>query len=161
MGRKAIPVDIQVASGTRISKERIKERREMEKKLRGNSDKIFPPEWLDSVALEQWERLTRELNELDLLSNCDVDALAVYCDAYSKYLDANNKLKQEGMFVEYTNKSGATNTIEHPAVRVMLKYQDVMRKLSIEFGLTPSARAKLAMKKSEDEPVNKFLKYVK
>jgi len=86
----------------------------------------------------------------------DITALAIYCDAYSRLLQANEEIETQGMFVEYTNKAGATNVIENPAVKTANKYADLIRKMCGEFGLTPSARCKLTLPKQEEKEETPF-----
>ena len=162
MSKKAIPISVQVAKGNpnRLTKSEIKRRQKNDENLKPNTNNIRPPTWLDTVALEEWERLSEELAELELLTNVDISLLAVYCDAYSRYLQATEALEREGMFVEYTNKGGATNVVEHPSVKAQIKYSELMRKIATEFGLTPASRAKIAIRQPDNEPKNKFMKYI-
>ena len=153
MGKRVIPIDVQLAKGNpnRLTKAEIEKRKKAEEKLTPNKDKIKCPSWLDKEAKKEWKRIYKELEELNLLTNVDITALAIYCDAYSKYIQANKEIAEKGMFVEYTNKYGATNTIENPAVNAAKKYAEIIRKMCSEFGLTPSARAKLTLPKTEEE----------
>lgn len=57
------------------------------------------------------------------------------------------------MMVEYTNKAAETSSVPHPLLPKARQLNDQMCRLEAEFGLTPSARAKLAMpKKKKEEP---------
>lgn len=153
MSRRVIPVSVQVAKGNpnRLTKSEIQARQEAEEKLKPNADNIKPPSWLDQIAKNEWNRVAKELEELNILTNVDIAALGMYCDAYSKYQFATKKINEEGMFIEYTNKAGATNVVEHPAVKAQVKYADLIKKLCGEFGLTPSSRAKITLPKQEEE----------
>ena len=152
MSRKVIPVSVQVAKGNpnRLTKAEIEARQQAEEQFKPNTDNIKPPIWLDAVGKKEWNRVAKELEELNILTNVDIAALGMYCDAYSKYQLATEKINKEGMFIEYTNKAGATNMIEHPAVKAQVKYADLIKKLCSEFGLTPSARAKITLPKQEE-----------
>ena len=153
MSRKVIPVSVQVAKGNpnRLTKAEIEARQQAEEQFKPNTDNINPPAWLDLVAKKEWNRIAKELEELNILTNVDIAALGMYCDAYSKYQLATEKINKEGMFIEYTNKAGATNMIEHPAVKAQVKYADLIKKLCSEFGLTPSARAKITLPRQHEE----------
>ena len=153
LGRKVIPVSVQIAKGNpnRLTKSEIAARLESEEKFKPNNDNIKPPTWLDKIGKKEWIRVASELEELEILTNVDVAALGMYCDAYSKYQLATKKINEEGMFIEYTNKAGATNIIEHPAVKAQVKYADLIKKLCSEFGLTPSSRARITLPKQEEE----------
>lgn len=161
-GRKAKPIGLHLIQGNRshLTKKEIKQRKKNEIKPR--ADNIERPEFLkhNPIAQREWRRLVKELKELGLLTNVDTTALAVYCDAYSKYVEATEALKREGVTIEYTNKAGHTNTLENPNVNVAKKYYKIMKDMMAEFGLTPAARAKLAIpkddKEEEDDPTAKF-----
>ncbi|MCL6453561.1 MAG: phage terminase small subunit P27 family [Alicyclobacillus sp.] len=154
MGRRAIPAHLQVLTGNknRLTKAELEQRVEAEKKLTPRADKVKPPAWLDPVAKREFKRLAAELQELDLLTNVDVNALAAYCDAYSDYVACTRIIREEGLLVEYTNKAAETNKVPHPLLSKKKQLHDQMRSLALEFGLTPSARAKLAMPKGEERP---------
>lgn len=153
MGRKVVPIAVNKKN---LTKAEIEARRKAEAKLQPNKDKIKCPSWLDKVAKKEWRRVRKELEDLNLLTNVDITALAIYCDAYSKLLQANEEIETSGMFVEYTNKAGATNVIENPAVKTANKYADLIRKMCGEFGLTPSARCKLTLPKQEEKKETPF-----
>ena len=152
MSRKVIPVSVQLAKGNpnRLTKAEIKARQEAEESFKPGNDNIKLPGWLDKEGKKEWERIVKDLEELNILTNVDITALGMYCDAYSKYQLATKKINEEGMFIEYTNKAGATNIIEPPAVKAQVKYADLIKKLCSEFGLTPSARAKITLPKLEE-----------
>lgn len=152
MSRKVIPVSVQLAKGNpnRLTKYEIEKRKEAEESLKPKMDDIQIPKWLDTVGKNEWKRVSKELEELNLLTNVDTTALGMYCDAYSKYQLATKKINKEGMFIEYTNKAGATNVIEHPAVKAQVKYAELIKKMCNEFGLTPGARAKMTLPKKEE-----------
>lgn len=115
------------------------------------TDKIRCPFWLDKVARSEWNALLKELKELDLMTNIDTDALAIYCDAYSQYVECTQVIREEGLMVEYTNKAVETNEVPHPLLSKKIQIHNQMKSLATEFGLTPSSRAKLAMLEKEKE----------
>ncbi|SDX05930.1 phage terminase, small subunit, putative, P27 family [Marininema mesophilum] len=47
--------------------------------------------------------------------------------------------------VEYTNNSAETNRVPHPLLTKKKQLHEQMKSLAVEFGLTPSSRARLAM----------------
>lgn len=153
MGRRAKPIGLHVVGGnqSRLTKREIEERQEAEEKLTPNSDKVKPPTWLNKVAKKEFKRLAEELMKLKLLTNVDVHALAAYCDAYSDYVECTKIIEEEGLMVEYTNKAAETNKVPHPLLTKKKQLHEQMRSLAIEFGLTPSARAKLAIPKQKKE----------
>lgn len=160
MGRKAKPVSLQLLDGNknRLTKKEIKERQETEDRLKPPSDKVRPPTWLGKFGKKEFRRIVKEMHELDLLTNIDVAALAAYCDAYEDYIDCTAIIQEEGLMVEYTNKAAETNKVPHPLLTKKKQLHEQMKALAVEFGLTPSARAKLAMPKKEKKEPSAFEK---
>lgn len=151
MARKAKPIKLHLVSGNKahLTKKQIEERTKNEPKF--GADKIRCPTWLDKIAKKEWNRIVKELKAAELMTNVDVTALAVYCDTYSKYIDATEQLSKEDLTYVYTNKSGAKNVVEHPLVRIAKGYAELMKKYAVEFGLTPASRAKIAIPKKEEK----------
>lgn len=158
MGRKAMPIHLQLLNGNknRLTKKEIEQRLEAEKKLKPKADNIKPPAWLDSIAKKEFKRIAQELMELDLLTNVDINSLAAYCDAYSDYIKCTKIIQEEGLMVEYTNKAAETNKVPHPLLTKKKQLHEQMKSLATEFGLTPSARAKLAMPRQEEKELTEF-----
>ncbi|MFD4853649.1 phage terminase small subunit P27 family [Bacillus mycoides] len=147
IGRKAKPIHLHLLEGntSRLTKEEIDQRLAAEKKLQAKKDKVKPPIWLDSVAKREFKRIAGELLELDVITNIDVNALATYCDAFSDYIECTKIIREEGLLVEYTNKAAETNKVPHPLLTKKKQLHEQMKALAVEFGLTPSARAKIVI----------------
>ncbi|WP_426453833.1 phage terminase small subunit P27 family [Paenibacillus sp. S-38] len=145
-GRKAMPVNLLLIKGKKhLTKEEIELRQEREKKLQPSTNRTNPPAWLCDTAKKEFRRIAKELKEIDLLTNVDVNALALYCDAYADYIEITRIIKNDGFMVEHTNKSGVTNEVAHPLLAKKKQMHEQMRSLAVEFGLTPASRAKIAM----------------
>ncbi|WP_198962479.1 phage terminase small subunit P27 family, partial [Geobacillus sp. FJAT-46040] len=91
-----------------------------------------------------------------LVTNVDVNALALYCDAYANYVKCSQIIEEEGLMVEYTNKAAETNKVPHPLLTKKKQLHEQMKSLAVEFGLTPSSRAKLALPKEEPKQPTPF-----
>ncbi|BCJ86463.1 phage terminase small subunit P27 family [Effusibacillus dendaii] len=154
MGRKAQPIALQLLKGNknRLTKQEIEHRQSIEEKLKPKKDAVKPPVWLNDVAKKEFKRIAKELMELDLITNVDINALAAYCDAYSDYVECTKIIQDEGLMVEYTNKAAETNKVPHPLLTKKKQLHEQMKSLATEFGLTPSSRAKLAMPKLDEKP---------
>lgn len=113
------------------------------------SEMPSPPEHLDDYAKEEWERLSQGLYSLGLLYQVDMAVFAAYCGAYSRWRSAEeqlNKIVHEkgalaGLIQASKNKVIAQNVL----VNVSRNAAQDMVKYAVEFGLTPSARARLAI----------------
>ncbi|EEM55724.1 MULTISPECIES: phage terminase small subunit P27 family [Bacillus cereus group] len=154
IGRKAKPINLHLLEGNsnRLTKDEIEQRLKAEKQLQAKKDKVKPPTWLDSVAKKEFRRIAGELLELDVITNIDVNALATYCDAYSDYVECTKIIREEGLLVEYTNKAAETNKVPHPLLTKKKQLHEQMKTLAVEFGLTPSARAKIVIPNIKQGP---------
>ena len=156
-GRPPKPIDVVVLDGKKhLTKAEIEARRALENKYKPNMDKVVCPDWLDAEAKKHWALLSAELQTLNLLTNVDVGALAICCDALSKFVKANQEIEKHGMLVTYTNKGGNKNIVPNPYVALSNKYSDVYKRYCTEFGLTPAARLKLAAPKEIAKPLTEF-----
>jgi P27 family predicted phage terminase small subunit len=131
-GRKPIPTHMKLIKGT-------------SRPCRVNSDEpsyaadeIAPPEWLDGLALEHWEKLCREMRSAGVMTNIDIDALAAYCVTYARWREANERLKKS-LVIE----SAAGQEIPSPYIAIANKAFEHMTKMLVEFGMTPSSRARV------------------
>jgi P27 family predicted phage terminase small subunit len=154
MAKKAVPIDLLLIKGNKhLTKKEIEKRKQAEESLRMSDEHIDPPEWLDEIAKKEFERIAELLKEVRLVTEADIHLLATYCDAYSDYVKCTELIQKEGLMVEYTNKAAETNKVPHPLMTKKKQLFEQMKAVASEFGLSPSARAKLAMpKKEEKEP---------
>lgn len=98
-----------------------------------------PPGWLEDDGLREWQRLAPTLQRLGLLSEIDGDALALYCQTYAQWKVATAKLKQFGPVIK--GKGGYP--VMSPYVTVANRAMAQMKAFLIEFGMTPSSRARV------------------
>ena len=55
-----------------------------------------PPEHLDEIARQEWARVGALLLQRDGVGELDVAALAIYCQAYSRWVQAEQQIAQFG-----------------------------------------------------------------
>jgi len=118
---------------------------------------VDPPPWLDKVAREEWKRLAPLLADNGLLTVLDADALAMYCRAFASWREATDKIAVEGSVL--TSRNGYP--VVSAWINVAAKNMITMRSLMTEFGLTPSARARVSRatpKLDASNPLDKFIR---
>ena len=79
------------------------------------------------------------LYDAGLLTEVDRGALSAYCQAYGRWVKAERAVTKHGM-TDYT--AHGTLTVS-PYVRIARQAMDDLRKLAIEFGMTPSSRSRV------------------
>ena len=100
------------------------------------------PDWLDAEAKAEWARITHLLQNMGILSQADRSALAAYCTAWSRWVEAEAQVRKFGMIVKSPDKGFP---MKSPYLTVADQALETMRKLLVEFGLTPSSRSPLRL----------------
>lgn len=110
-----------------------------------------PPSHLDKYAREEWARLAPGLHGLGLLRETDRAVFAAYCQAYSRWRTAEEalqeaaELKTGGARSAYISRTTRGTVAKHPLVQISETAAAAMVKYASEFGLTPSASARLSL----------------
>lgn len=123
------------------------------------------PSHLDAIASAEWERVADELHQVGLLAKIDSSMLAAYCQAYARWRTAEESIARMARNDPHTQgliiKTGNGNAVQNPLVGVANRALQIMMRAAGEFGMTPSARARIAAAKSEikdDDPAEAFFK---
>ncbi|URM20345.1 phage terminase small subunit P27 family [Bacillus subtilis] len=152
MPRPAKSATLQLIQGNPNKKntEELAARAEHEKKMKMRSDNIKPPTWLDKVGKKEFKRVAALLTEVEIITEADISMLAAYCNAYSQYVSISKIIEEDGIMVHTEGKDEDGKPIklvgeEHPLLKRQKNYFDQMKSAANDFGLTPSARAKLAI----------------
>jgi P27 family predicted phage terminase small subunit len=105
------------------------------------------PPHLSPDAVTEWERVAQELFTAGLLAALDRAALAAYCQAYSRWAQAERALTEMGRRDQLTAglmiKTTGGNAIQNPLVGIANKAAADMVRYAAEFGMTPSARTRI------------------
>lgn len=135
------------------TEEAMQERLELENRLKGKSDNLVAPDivQLDEVALNKFNQLVKDLTEVDVIANVDVDLLAIYASSWSGYIKATKMLMMQSMVEEQENKLGAITKIQNPYIKIQQQYSDKLIKLASLFGLSPADRSKIAHLQPSDK----------
>lgn len=120
-----------------------------------------PPDELDADAREEWDRMATSLDRLGLLTEIDRSAFAAYCQAYGRWAGAQRSLKKmaekdvTGAAAQIIKTQGG-NWIQNPLIGIANKAARDMVNFATEFGMTPSARARLAIADAGSDPGDIF-----
>lgn len=102
---------------------------------------LAPPAWMAADAQAEWTRLAPTLARLGVLTETDADALAAYCEAWTTWKAATRAIRDGGLTIETEH-----GTRMSPFVRIANDAMGQCRALLVEFGMTPSARARVQAK---------------
>lgn len=96
------------------------------------------------------------LKEFEVTHHLDKHALLLMADSYRIYQEERKSLELEGRVIEVVNNRGEVSLKTNPRVKIMFDAWDRLFKLMNEFGLTPNARARLAVVKAEEDEMDKL-----
>ena len=106
-----------------------------------------PPAFLSEDAKLEWNRVSEQLFRLGLLSHLDRSTLAAYCQAFSRWKQAEDAIaelaKRDQLSGGLMIKTSNGNLIQNPLVGTANKAMSEMMRYAVEFGMTPSARARV------------------
>ena len=105
------------------------------------------PDFLTDEARAEWFRTAKVLKEMQLLTLADRAALAAYCTAYGRWVEAEKQVQKYGTIVKSPNKGFP---MKSPYLTVADQALESMRKLMVEFGLTPSSRSRIKVPGNRD-----------
>lgn len=114
---------------------------------------VCPPH-LKGVARTEWNRITKELHALGVLSLMDRASLVAYCTAWADYVQACKMVEKEGSVVT-SDKGGL---YQNPWVSIKNSSMDRLVRISSEFGMTPASRTRVHVEMpTEAEEMENFL----
>lgn len=102
------------------------------------------PAWLSDDAKAEWAEVTHLLSGMRVISDADAIALAQLADFMSKWKRAAEQVNKIGMVLPIRDAAGTVISFRrNPYVTMHLEYGLMVQRLLAQFGMTPSARARL------------------
>jgi P27 family predicted phage terminase small subunit len=103
------------------------------------------PDWLDEEAGAKWDHLVYELHNLGVLGHVDGDALAAYCDTWSRWKRAVLFLQEKGDVYTIKDADGKPKYVQQwPQVAIARNLLVILNRYHQEFGLTPASRSRIS-----------------
>jgi P27 family predicted phage terminase small subunit len=110
------------------------------------------PDHLDATARKEWDRVSKLLVGMKVLTEADYIALGNLCQAYSTLITAQRQLNKSGIL--YKASSGYVQ--QSPLLGIITAQTTIVNKLLAEFGLTPSSRTRVAIVDTTPKRPNRF-----
>lgn len=101
-----------------------------------------PPPHLSDTESDKFREMAAKLARMKVMSDVDVDALAIYAVNWVRLLDANDKIKELGLVVMSPKKFPMKN----PYVTIARESERICTGILTEFGMTPSSRTRVKAK---------------
>ncbi len=115
------------------------------------SDLPIAPAHLSDEAKAEWDRTGQQLLELGLITTIDRPALAAYCAAWARWVDAEQRLVEFGVVI----KSPKGFLVQSPYLSIANRAMEQMMKVLVEFGMTPSSRTRVTTRRLLPGPATK------
>jgi P27 family predicted phage terminase small subunit len=97
------------------------------------------PGHLAEPAREDWHRIAGTLHEAGVLTTVDRAALAAYCQAWGRWVEAEEKLQDTPAMI----KTPSGYVQQNPWLPVANKQLDIMGRYMAELGITPASRSRI------------------
>lgn len=142
MPRQRKPAGMQKGNLTVLQQE--KKRLEEEYVRTGKDQLKTPPIWLiNDIAKKEFKRIVKELKQIDIIGNLDLNNLGAYCNAFANYIQVTEELSEEPYYIERATRTG-TIIVKNPLVDIQNVYASEMRKFASLCGMTIDSRLKAA-----------------
>ena len=126
--------------------------------LTGDGERPRCPVRLTKEAKSCWKQLVPKLQAMGILSSVDVIVLEQLCETFARWRVASEEAAAIGdvIILRHPAKDGAQGAIKgmktNPYARIRDNLNRDLLRLAQEFGMTPSARARINVDTSEKEP---------
>ena len=140
-GRKKTPTKIKEMQGT------LEKSRTIENEMVVDQVSQLPevPDWLSEIGKKEFEKVTTQLFNLEMLYSVDLRLVEAYANEISLYLECEMKLRKENRIDEFQSSEGTILRRQaSPLVKMKNDALNNSLKLAAQFGLTPVARASIA-----------------
>jgi len=110
------------------------------------------PDWLDDDAAKVWDHLVPMLDGMGVLTRIDGNALARYCRLWTRWRKAEAFIDDRGEMYPLKDDNGKVKCFaQWPQVAMASKLALQLTRLEQEFGMTPSARARIQLAPQKQE----------
>lgn len=114
------------------------------------------PKHLTAEARREWRRISRELLAANLLQVVDRAALAAYCQAWARWVEAETVMADPKFRMVATTDKGYEHV--NPWFQVSTQALKQMKAFLVEFGLTPASRTRIqAPERTEADEFDEFI----
>jgi P27 family predicted phage terminase small subunit len=101
----------------------------------------------DDLAVATWNRVTKQLDEMGVMTHADCDLIAMYCVTYAEFVRCYEDVRSRGRSC-MSDGGKESATIE---AKDLHANGNRILKMQAELGLTPSSRSRLHATKEQKE----------
>lgn len=123
---------------------------------------VHKPPYLSDIAGQKWDELAPHLESMGIMSACDGDLLAAYCECYARWRRLAEQVATSPPTYSRRGRLSADGTAEqvtvrNPAWSQVRDAEAALRVLAREFGFTPSARSGLRVEQGMRHAAERLL----
>lgn len=148
MARPRQPIRVLEMKGKKHLTEKEKQQRKSQE-VKAKNDKVRAPTYLSKPQKREFNKLAKQLLDIDIMSNLDVDSLARYIIAQDAYNQINQMFNEKPKLL-----------LDKDATFVRDTYFKQCRQLASDLGLNISSRCKIVLPTQPEQPQNKFSKFM-
>jgi P27 family predicted phage terminase small subunit len=97
------------------------------------------PAHLNAAAATEWRRIAKALQRAGVLTSFDRAALAAYCQAWGRWVEAEERLRETPALV----RTPSGHVQQSPWLLIANRQLELMGRYMVELGLTPAARSRV------------------
>lgn len=97
------------------------------------------PDFLEGDEITCFNTTAEKLALMRVMTDADVDGLAVYAVNFTRWIEATAKVRESGLVVRSPND----HPIQNPYLSIANRAQHECLRILSEFGLTPSSRTRV------------------
>jgi len=110
------------------------------------------PMWLTPEAKNEWDEIVPVLARMRVISDADKIAIALLADALARWKYLTEQIKIHGYVHEILGRNGLVErVVRSPHITMHIEYGQIVQKMLIQFGLTPSARARITSNEQKEK----------
>jgi len=102
-----------------------------------------PPKHLSKIARRAWLEMSKRLDDCGITSKIDGVAFQLLCEAYGNYLEACEKVAAHGAVWLDKGEGKIPKFAYSPYWAIMNREWEKVKQMLVEFGMTPSSRARV------------------
>ena len=114
-------------------------------------DKVPASVFLDATAKKEYGRIKKNLESIEIIGNLDRNAMIVYANAYSMYLQALKETKKKDVTPTVKTSSGEK---PNPIYAILEQAKKDMETSGNALGMSASSRLKIAAEKTKGQEEN-------
>jgi len=119
---------------------------------------IEAPENLTGAEVKIWHGLIPRLQDVGILTVTDLEMVVSYCIEYARYIECQRIIKKQGLTkMEAVGNKGEEKEVPNVHLKISNEAIKNVMKLSIEFGMTPAARTRVAAAPKEKKGLKSML----